>query len=209
MKKILSMILVTVLCVSFLQPITAHAAIKINKEELTLIVGDTYKLKVTGTAKIAKWKSLTKEVATVSQSGVVKAKATGVAIIIAEVNSQTLFCTVLVYPTDKNILLYEDDFVLLTYINLNDYGSSIGFKIYNKTNHTISIKINDIVADGKSYPQKFKHKIPKIASNTTGIYWYGCDIDKTSIKKLSGSFRIFDATGKEISHFKIKNINLQ
>ena len=50
---------------------------RLNKKKLELYVGDTFRLKVTGTLNKVKWSSSDKRIATVSQKGLVKAKKKG------------------------------------------------------------------------------------------------------------------------------------
>ena len=91
-KKLLSIFLMmlTVLIIS----VNAQAAVKISKKNATLIKGQSITLKVTGTTQKVKWTSSKKAVATVTQKGVVKAKAKGTATISAKVGQKTYKCKV-------------------------------------------------------------------------------------------------------------------
>jgi hypothetical protein len=77
---------------------TAQAAsnVKLNKTNVTLCVGDTVKLKVSGTKKKVAWKSSSKKVATVSSAGKVTAKKQGTAKITASVSGKKYTCKVTV-----------------------------------------------------------------------------------------------------------------
>lgn len=77
---------------------TQAAAVKLNKSTATLEVGKKLTLKVQNAKKgtKVKWSSSKKEVATVTQKGVVTAKAPGKANIKAVVNKTTLKCMVTV-----------------------------------------------------------------------------------------------------------------
>lgn len=70
--------------------------IDINKEKLTLKVGNTYPLKVTGMFCVPSWKSSNPQVASVSMFGRVKAKGKGRTVITARVKGRELKCTVIV-----------------------------------------------------------------------------------------------------------------
>ncbi len=70
------------------------ASIKLSKTSVTLSVKQKKTLKVTGTSKKVKWSSSDTSVATVSNSGLVKAKAVGSATITAKVGSKKFTCTV-------------------------------------------------------------------------------------------------------------------
>lgn len=97
MKKIISLILIMLLCVMVINPTIAYSAtIKLNKTKLTLDEGKSYTLKLTGTTKTAKWSTSNKEVATVSSKGVVKAVKVGTATITATVSSKKYTCKVTV-----------------------------------------------------------------------------------------------------------------
>ena len=100
-KLVLSMLLVTAICLTLLPYTEASAASKpkLNKTKLTLKQGETKKLKVkkSGGKKI-KWKSKKKRIATVSKKGLVKAKKVGKTTITAKVGKKTLRCKVTVVP---------------------------------------------------------------------------------------------------------------
>lgn len=56
MKKLLSIVLIMVLCIGII-PNTASAAVKINKKSITLDVGETATLKISGTKGKVNWTS--------------------------------------------------------------------------------------------------------------------------------------------------------
>lgn len=95
MKRILSVVLVMLLCIGLI-PNTASAAVKINKKSITLDVGETTTLKISGTKSKVTWTSNKKAVATVSNSGKVTAKKEGQATITAKVDSKKYTCKVTV-----------------------------------------------------------------------------------------------------------------
>lgn len=70
--------------------------IEINKEKLSLKVGDSYSLKINGMFCIPSWKSNNPKVASVNIFGRVKAKGKGRTVITARVKGRELKCTVLV-----------------------------------------------------------------------------------------------------------------
>lgn len=78
--------------------ITAQAAtkVKINATKKTLVKGQTYTLKVSGTKKKVKWSTGKKSVSTVNSKGKVTAKAKGTATITAKVGSKKYTCKVTV-----------------------------------------------------------------------------------------------------------------
>ena len=72
------------------------ATISISKKTLSLKIGKTYPLKVTGTKKDITWKSSDKTVASVSKKGKVTAQKAGQAKITATVGNKKFTCTVTV-----------------------------------------------------------------------------------------------------------------
>ena len=79
-------------------PVSASAA-KLNKTSISLNVGKTYTLKVTGNKGKITWTSSNKSVATVSSKGVVTANKKGTAIITAKYGKKKLTCKITVKPT--------------------------------------------------------------------------------------------------------------
>lgn len=71
---------------------TASKAKSKNTIKVTLTVGKTYQLKVTGTKKKIKWHTSNKKVATVSSKGKIKAKKAGKAKIYAKIGKKKLIC---------------------------------------------------------------------------------------------------------------------
>lgn len=72
------------------------ATVRLNKRTLTLAVGKTYRLKVTGSQETVTFSSSKKSVAAVNRYGKVTAKKAGTAVITAKVGSTKLKCKVTV-----------------------------------------------------------------------------------------------------------------
>lgn len=70
------------------------ANIRLNKKSVTLLDGQSVKLKVKGTSAAVTWKSTNKKVASVDTKGKVKGKTKGKAKIIAKVNGRQYICKV-------------------------------------------------------------------------------------------------------------------
>lgn len=81
----------------FLLPLNIKAAPTLKKTNLTLQVGKSKSLKVTGTGKRIKWSSNQSQIVSVSAKGKVTAKSKGDAVITAKVGGKKLTCKVLVY----------------------------------------------------------------------------------------------------------------
>ncbi|MCH5267673.1 MAG: Ig-like domain-containing protein [Lachnospiraceae bacterium] len=86
---------------------SADTVIAISKTKLTLTVGSSSKLKITGTEDKVNWKSSKSSVATVSSTGNVKAKKVGKATITAKVGQDTLKCVVTVKAKTKEQKVLE------------------------------------------------------------------------------------------------------
>ncbi len=103
-KRIITICLSVLLALTLIMPTNAEAAtkVKLNKIKLTLDVGKTATLKLKG-AKVKKWSSSNKKVATVSSKGKVKAKKKGTATINAKAtNGKTYKCKVTVKEAEVN-----------------------------------------------------------------------------------------------------------
>ena len=96
MKKKRWLLLIAMLIAVMMLPITANAAVKLNKKAVTLTVGKTVQLKVKGTKNKVNWSSTNKNVAVVNKKGKVSAKSAGSVTIKAKVGKKTLKCKVTV-----------------------------------------------------------------------------------------------------------------
>lgn len=70
------------------------ATVKLNKTKITINVGETYQLKLTGTRLKVKWSTSKKSVATVSSSGLVTGIKAGTIIVTAKVDDDEYKCIV-------------------------------------------------------------------------------------------------------------------
>lgn len=101
MKRFLrSFIVVAVMLALFLSIIndlqaSAKTTVKLNKKKVSVEVGGTYTLKVSGTTSTVKWSTTNKKIATV-KNGKVTAKSAGKCTVKAKVNGKTLKCKVTV-----------------------------------------------------------------------------------------------------------------
>ena len=85
----------------------AVTKVKINKKYATLSIGETVKLKITGTKKKVTWKSSNKKIATVTSKGKVKGIKEGMTTIIAKVDKKKYTCTVIVEDEYEKIPVEE------------------------------------------------------------------------------------------------------
>lgn len=104
MKKFISMLLLALLCFTIVAPkITYAATVKLNKTSITLDVGDTYLLKLSGIKGTINWTSSDKKIATVSSKGKITAVAKGSATIIATINKKQYKCNVKVKDPEVTV----------------------------------------------------------------------------------------------------------
>lgn len=93
------------------------ATIKLNKKAISLYVGKTQKLKVTGTKARVKWSSTEPSIAKVGKSGIVTAVSSGTATINAKVGKKVMSCKVSV-KEKINRLAYEDSSIKVYFTGL-------------------------------------------------------------------------------------------
>ena len=94
MKKIGRRCLLLLAVLFMLTAVSVSAAVVLKPTKLTLQVGKTSALKVTGTTAKVTWTTSNKNLATVTQKGVVKALKPGTVRIGAKVSNKTYYCTV-------------------------------------------------------------------------------------------------------------------
>mgnify|MGYP000471102912 CR=1 FL=1 len=95
-KIVISVLLSFIIIFSWMMNENVFAAgkVKLNKKVATVTVGDTLKLKISGTKKKIKWHSSNKKVASVSSTGIVKAKKAGNVKITAKVEKKSYSCKI-------------------------------------------------------------------------------------------------------------------
>ena len=102
-SKMLAVFIMAVLLTAMTIPALAgdRKTPSLNKRSITLTVGKSYKLSVSGTNRKVKWISSKSRVATVAGNGTVKAKKKGKAIVTAKAGRKKMKCTVNVKPAKK------------------------------------------------------------------------------------------------------------
>ena len=121
-KKIFNLFIIILILCSFMSffivPADALSKANLNKTKVTLYVGQSTTLKLSG-AKVKKWKSNDKNIATVNKNGKIVAKKKGTTTIVATTkNGKTYKCKV----TVKNVSLSK------TKVNL-EKGKSVTLKL--------------------------------------------------------------------------------
>ena len=146
MKKLLTLMLTLLLCISLLEPCIIYGATtKLNMSKLTLNVGEAYTLRLTGASGTVKWSSSNKNIATVSSKGKVVAKAEGKTTITATNKSKKYKCTITIKDPIVEIILGAfifDDTSIDDYIKEyeNEYLNYIAIKPYSDTHILLSTK---------------------------------------------------------------------
>ena len=100
-RKRALLLMLSVMIMILALPMTASAKVSINKKSLSLTVGQTATLKVTGTKKKVKWSSNKKAIVTVNQKGKITAKKSGKAVITAKLGKKKYTCKVTVKKAAK------------------------------------------------------------------------------------------------------------
>ena len=142
------------------------ATIKLNKKAISLDVGKTQKLKVTGTKARVKWSSTEPSIAKVGKSGIVTAVSSGTAKIKAKVGKKVISCKVTV-KEKINRLAYEDSSIRVYFTGLKKgtYPDELiaCLTIENITDNNITVNsdassVNDVMAEGTLYQDLSPHK---------------------------------------------------
>ena len=111
------------------------ANVKLSKSSLTLDVGKSATLKVTGTKSKVKWSSSNKKIATVTSKGKVTAKQAGSATITAKVGNKTLKCKV----TAKEQFSASEATKKIS-VTLQDTGSGVVAILKNNNKVAVSVE---------------------------------------------------------------------
>lgn len=102
MKKNLKKLIVLFTCLTILLSVSmvqVYAAPSISAKKVSVYVGKTKQLKVSGTSTSVKWTTSNSKIVTVSSKGLIKGKKAGKAIVTATTSGKQLKCAV----TVKNI----------------------------------------------------------------------------------------------------------
>jgi len=184
MKKKRWMFLVAMLIAVMMLPITASAAVKLNKKSVTLDIGKTVQLKIKGTKSKVKWSSTNKNVATVSKKGKVSAKSAGNATIKAKVGTKTLKCKVTVNvpatpapaPTsspapEPSLSATKLDLIAgeQKQLTLNNASGNVAWSSSN-------FRIADVASDGTVYAKFYGSCMIKATCNGKS---YSCNVSVT------------------------------
>ena len=141
-KRLLAVISAVILMTTMLIPAfqASAASVKLNKTKIVLVVGQTYKLKVSGTKKTPQWSSSNKKIVSVTKKGVVKGLKKGTATITAKIGKKTYKCKVTVeapkLSSTKKTVTAGTSFAL----KLNGTKRTVKWYTSNKKIATVSSK---------------------------------------------------------------------
>ena len=196
--------------------IVAHAAtVKLSKKSITLDVGKTQKLKVSGTKAKVKWSSTDVSVAKVSRSGVVTAVSSGSATIKAKVGKKTLSCKVTV-KEKINKLVYEDSNIRVYFTGLkkDTYPDELAacLTIENlsdnnlEINNSDSTSINDTMVDATLYQELAPHKKAYVTMFTYDDFAVGLSLNE--ITDIQTSLVVWNEDSSDSDYYTTEPISL-
>ena len=107
-KKVAFIVIIMAMIFSIAMPISVSAQTKSSNKSITLNVGKTCTLKVTGIKKKVTWSSSNKKIATVSAKGKITAKKRGYCTITAKYGKKKLTYKVTVKQPVKSIVLKQN-----------------------------------------------------------------------------------------------------
>ncbi len=145
MKKVWSFLLAICLLLSGMPAmgkVEAASSVAMNVKKQTLEKGEQFQLAVTGTTDSVKWSTSNKKVATVSKTGLVKAKKKGKATITAKVGSKKLTCKITV--KNKKVALNAKSKTIIKgnkyYLKLSNNTKKVKWTSSNKKVATVNKK---------------------------------------------------------------------
>lgn len=163
--KQIVILLMTVMLLAGILPITSFAAAKpnLNHSELTLNVGKSYTLRLTGTTQKVKWSSSKKSVAAVSSKGKVTAKKKGTATITAKVGSKKYTCKVTVKQPVTSVKLNKKSYTL------KKKGATVTLKATVKPTNANNRTIKWTTSNKEVATVNSKGKVTAISNGTATI----------------------------------------
>lgn len=179
MKKLLSLMLVLILCLSLATPMESYAATtKLNKNKLTIHVGETYKLKLSGASGTITWASSEVSIAKVSSEGKITALGKGKTVITATCKNKDYTCAVTVESNktvdvicsafifdDTTIEQYAKDYV-------KDNHDCLKAEPYDENHITVTMYESDRMKKIKEYEKEFDNYLPSLieSEDNKGVF---------------------------------------
>lgn len=150
-------LLIVLVCLNF-PMISVEAAAKINKSEITLRIGEPFRLEVSGTSKDIVWSTDSAFVAVVNEDGVVQGNNKGETTIKATVDKEDFVCKVKVIDTyDKKVTLKNIS------AEVSKYNKGIYVQFANKNKYPLNLTVTANFYDSKG---------KKVATSKQEIYYF-------------------------------------
>jgi hypothetical protein len=197
-------------------PVVAQAAtVKLKDKKLSLEVGETYTLKITGTKAKAAWTTSKKSVATVSKEGKVTAKKAGTATITATVNKKKYTCKVTVKenpfvkkaPFDAQLVTFGDVSSVIpadwTTKVLSEQGNNFMVAIYPKGATMVNQTSNIVLVIQNTGAPKTDYKLTKaMLEQRLTAEFFTSQFAQTGITATISDFKTSDYEAKLGTAFK-------
>lgn len=198
-KKLLSILLLIALLISFSAPLGMQAAdktIKLNKAKAVLEVDAKITLKLGDiVATDVKWSSSAKKIASVTSKGVVTAKSEGSATITAKHENKTYSCKITVVDSNKEQENSKSKGVKITKTYL--LGNHYYIVLKNNREYAVDIDINLTMKNekGEMVGYKSENEIAIPSENETIMEFY---VDDSSAKKFDAEIKEEKTKYKEV-----------
>lgn len=191
MKKNLKKLIVLFTCLTILLSVSmvqVYAAPSISAKKVSVYVGKTKQLKVSGTSTSVKWTTSNSKIVTVSSKGLIKGKKAGKAIVTATTSGKQLKCAV----TVKNINAKANKITFKTTDGgdfvLNSTKANVKFKM---AADCTDVKASVTDATGKTYYSKTFSSCTK--NKEYSFQWNGKTSNGKNVE--AGAYRICITAG--------------
>lgn len=145
-------------CLAFFSEPAKAATVKLNTTEKTMVIGNTYKLKVRNTQKRVTWISSNPKVAAVSKTGLITAKKAGKVTITAKVGKKKLTCNL-------TVITMQDSYVSKTIRCMNKERRKYGYSSFDRD----PLLMAAAQKRAKELSKKFSHTRPNGTKWTSAI----------------------------------------
>lgn len=169
MKKLLSLILALILCLSLATPMVSYAATtKLNKSKLSIHVGETYKLKLSGASGTITWASSKVSIAKVSSAGKITALDEGKTVITATCKNKDYSCAVTVESNETVDVICTayifDDTTIEQYAKdyVKDEPGCLKAEPYDKNHITVTMYESDRLKKIKEFEKEFGSNVSSL-----------------------------------------------
>lgn len=165
--------------------------VKLSVSKLKLTIGKSKKLTLSGAWGTVSWKSSSSSVASVSRTGIVKAKKAGKAVIYATVNGKTLKCVVTCVPVQQKISSLKKTSSGKALIQWKRDKKASGYQIRYSTDKNFKKNVKIITVKNSKTLKKTITKLKKgktwyfqvrSYSQTKGVKYYGAYSSRKKVR---------------------------